>query len=186
MNENLDLLRKWSSTSLFIVPLLGKQIISLDQFAGSFIKDEVRGIDYNRGVYVLFKVKDKDKFRIFLEEERNRGSRIIEEYDYKNSHTMVVYQYSKEFERDVEIILSGKFSKTSNFYQNSIPKTFKVTKAGVSKDMPTFQHCVFKKFPEYIDYWRDLYGLEINYKEDEVWHLYKEREIFTQEKLNLL
>ena len=186
MNENFDILRKFTSTSLFIVPLLGKQIISSDEFVNAFIKDEVRGIDYDRGVYILFKVENKDKFEKFLENERGRGARIIEEHDYPKNHVMVVYQYDKKFEKDVEIILSGKFSKTSPMYQSNITETVKVTKMGVTKNITSFQHSIFKKLPEYIDYWKDLYGLDINYYQDEVWHHYQEREIFDQLKLNKL
>lgn len=185
MNENFDILRKFTSTSLFIAPLLGKKIVPLDEFVNAYIKDEVRGIDYNRGIYVLFKVSEKDKFEHFLESERTRGAKIIEEYDYPNNHIMVVYQYDKRFERDVELILSGKFSKTSSFYQSNISETFKATKLGVTKNIITFQHSIFKKLPEYVEYWQELYGLELT-RNDEVWHHYKEREVFDQLKFNKL
>lgn len=179
--------RKWTATNLFIVPLLGigRPNLNVNGLENAFIKDEVKGIEYDNAVYLLFRPMNQERFEEFLGKERLRKARIIDEYDYEDGYTMLVYQYDPKWQFDVEIILSGKFSKTSKDYQETIPKTQRVTeKMGVFKDLLTIQHQVFKKDPNLAAYWNYEYGLEFE-KDDEVWEYYPEREFFTKEKLKI-
>lgn len=180
-NTLIDTLRTWTNTNIFLAPLLGisRQELNENGFINAFIKDEVHGIDYTRGLYLLFKPKNADDFETFLNKERIRKAIIIDEYDYKG-HTIVVYQYDEKWVKDVEKILDGQFSKTSEEFKKFFPKTRKITSGAKTEEILSTQHAIFRKSQEYIDYWKEELGLDIDYKEDEVWHNFKEREIFNE------
>ena len=184
LKQILDEVRTWTSINIFVTPLLGLERKKLREngFVNAYIQDE-GGVQYDRGIYLLFKPKNPDKFEEFLGEERARKAKIIEEYDVKEGFVMVVYQYDKEWEKDIELIKEGKFSKTSSEFQSALPKTTKLHKMGGVVEVLTVQHSIFKKVQDYADYWDDLYGLKLDYKEDEFWHHYKDREIFNIEKI---
>lgn len=183
--------RKLTATSLFIVPTLGisREEINRHGFENAYVKDEIKNIDYNNAVYLLFRppLHKMENFTDFLTKERARKARIIDEYDYPDGWIMLVYQYEDKWKEDVETILSGKFSKTSREFQNLTPKTVKYNPHGLKngEDL-TVQHQIYKKDPRLANFWNELYGLEFNYEEDEYWERYEEREIFneiTQKKL---
>lgn len=179
-----------TATSLFLVQLIGipQAPIRLAEagFVNAYIKDEIHNVEYDRGLYLLFKPKYSLSLNDFLDEERDRKARIIEEYDYAGGYTMVVYQYDAKWEEDVKLITQGKFSKTSRGFQNTIEKTRTTQKMGRKVETMSIQHQIFKCVPEIIEYWEDLYGLNIDYKTDQCWEFYAEREIFNQETFKKL
>lgn len=183
-----DEYRKCTATNLFIVPLLGisRNRLTDNGMENAYIKDEIKGIDYDRGVYLLLRPLKQEKFALFLQEERARKAKILDEYDYPDGWTMLVYQYDEEYEKDVQKIMRGKFSRTSERYKEKIPKTLKIQKSGVSREILTMQHEVFKKSTSLENYWAELYGLEFDYYHDEYYEFYAEREVLTQELLNKL
>ena len=166
-----EMFRDWTATNLFIVPTLGIERSKLKEngLVNAYIKDSNRKIDYERGLYLLFKPVNKDKFEEFLEYARNK-SNILEEYDYDDL-VMVVFQYPKKWEEDVKTILTGKFSKTSTSFKESILKE-------TADGNLTVQHQIFKKVPNLEKYWKNEFGLELNFKEDEYWHFYNQKEIY--------
>ena len=66
--------RKHTITSIFIVPTLsiGKEKLLDNGFVNGYIKDGRRDAQYENAVYLLFKPKDLDKFREFLDKEEKR------------------------------------------------------------------------------------------------------------------
>ncbi len=180
--------KEWTATNLFIVPLLGIKRASLMEngLHNAYIKDEVKGVEYERGVYMLFRAMNQEKFNDLLLSERKRKAALVDEYDYPDGWTMVVYQYDTKWEEDVKKILKGEFSFTSKSLQDNIPKTSRVMKNGVMTENLTLQHQIFKKAPSLSAYWNEELGLELDYKEDEFWDFYLEKEYFTQETLNNL
>lgn len=185
-NTVLDTVRTWTMTNLFLVPLLGISRIGLGKkgFINAFIKDEVKGVDYLRGIYLLFKPQDPTEFEEFLASERERKAKIIDEYDYPKGLVMVVYQYDEKWEKDIYILMTGKYSQVSTEFKGIFPVTKKIS--GSSKEFISIHHGIFRKTQEYIDYWKEELGLDIDWKEDEVWPFYSEREYFTQETLDKL
>jgi len=183
-----EIYRKWTATNLFLTPLLGIGRANLDAngFENAYIKDEIKGIDYENAVYLLFRPMNQERFEEFLSKERSRKAKIIDEYDYPDGYTMVVYQYDPKWQFDIEIIMSGKFSKVSTDFKESIPKTGrKVEKPGVFKEITTIQHQIFKKDLQVQTYWKYELGLDFE-KDDEIWPIYFEKEIFSQDTLEKL
>ena len=178
--KEIDEMKNWTATKIFIVPLLGidhKTLIS-NGIVNAYIQDECKGVNYERAVYLLFHPVDKFRFEQFIDGERERKAKIIDEYDYEDGYIMLVYQYALEWNDDVKTILTGKYSKVSKKYQEFVPKTYKIQKMGVSRDAPSMQHSIIKRLPVYIEYWKNLYDIDINYKTEEAWHFYLERESF--------
>lgn len=180
--------RNWTATNLFLVPGLGAKRLSLNEqgFENAYIKDEIKGIDYENAVYMLFRPPNQEGFRVFLEKERERKAKIIDEYDYDDGWTMVVYQYDGRWANDVRKLMKGRFSLVSKEFQESIPKTIRTGTTGIFKDKVTIQHEIFRKHPDLADYWQEELGLELNFREDEFWHFYAEREIFNETTLKKL
>ena len=97
---------------------------------------------------------------------------------------MLVYQFDKKWQEDIDIIMTGKFSKVSEEYKSLMPVTIK-SKDGSNKERLTMQHSIFNKSESLKKYWFELYGLEFA-EEDEVWEFYPTREVFTQKTLDSL
>jgi hypothetical protein len=70
---------KKTITSIFIVPTLsiGRERLLNNGYINGYIKDNRKDIQYDSCVYLLFKPKDLDKFRDFLDEEYERTKSII-------------------------------------------------------------------------------------------------------------
>lgn len=185
--EHWDNLSKWTATNLFVVPTLGITRGRLNIFGleNAYIKDEVKGIDYERGVYMLFRPKDTFRFGEFLEEERSSGAVIVDEYDYRDGYTMVVYQYPRKWKEDVDIIMTGKFSQVSEGFKATVPRLTKSVVGGKEMDGINSQHKIYEGAEDLKEYWNIKYGLEFE-KGDEHFSFYPEREIFTEETLKNL
>ena len=76
--------RKISATNLFITPLLniGRENLVRQGFVDAFMKDELREIEYERAIYLLFKPQDIRQFNLFVEVQRESNMPIIDEYDH--------------------------------------------------------------------------------------------------------
>lgn len=175
--------RKISATNLFITPLLnlGRPNLIKLGFVDAFMKDELREIEYERSVYLLFKPINIEEFNLFTEEQRESNAPIIDEYDY-GKWTILVYKLPKKFEDDYEKILQGKFSHVSEEYKKAIPKWYRIGENGAYVDKMNIQHMAFEKSDELKKYWKDELDLTIT-NSDEHWHHYFEREVLNKETL---
>ena len=163
--------RKHTITSIFIVPTLsiGKEKLIDNGFVNGYIKDGMRDTQYENAVYILFKPKNLDKFRGFLDAEYERTKSIIDDYDYEDGYVVVVYEINSKLKNDIELIKQGKYSKTSPAFQGIFPKVVKIKKNGLQKDEISLQYIVFNKTDDLVQFWEDKLGIEL--PEDlEVWH----------------
>lgn len=175
-------IRKISATNIFIVPILGvkrEKLIEMG-FTEAFIKDGIKELEYENAVYLLFRAKNWGDFNLFVEKERERGAPIIDEYDYPDGWTVLVYKYPKKWEKDVKLITTGKYSQISKEFMSLHPRYKKSISGGENEE--TYQWLIRNKDQKVKDYWKK--ELDLNFEEcDEVWHFYGEREILTQDKL---
>jgi hypothetical protein len=163
--------RKHTITSIFIVPTLsiGREKLIDNGFVNGYIKDGMRDTQYENAVYILFKPKNLDKFKVFLDGEYERTKSIIDDYDYEDGYVVVVYEINSKLKNDIELIKQGKYSKTSPAFQGIFPKVVKIKKNGLHKDEISLQYRVFNKTEDLVQFWEDKLGIEL--PEDlEVWH----------------
>jgi hypothetical protein len=127
---------KKNITSIFMVPTLKvpKDALRSNGFINAYIRDDRRDDDYKESIYLLFKPKDLDKFREFLDNEYERTKTVIEDYDYEDGYVVVVYQLNERYKKDFTLIKQGKYSKTSSDFQKVFPKIIKIVKNGLHRD----------------------------------------------------
>jgi hypothetical protein len=180
---------KKNITSIFIVPTLKvpKDALKGNGFINGYIKDLRKEDQYEDSIYLLFKPKDLDKFREFLDYEYERTKTVIEDYDYEDGYVVVVYQLDNKYKKDYDLIRQGKYSKTSANFQKLFPKVVKITRNGLHKDEISLQYRIFNKAEDLISFWEEK--LEIDFKstfgEDfEVWDGWDEsKEILEIDKI---
>lgn len=172
-------------TTIFIVPVfsIGKEKLVNNGFVNGFIKDSRRDVQYKDSVYLLFKPKDLDKFRVFLDGEYERTKSIIDDYDYEDGYVVVVYQISPRLLPDIELIKQGKYSQTSTKFQQIFPRIVKIIKQGFQKDELSLQYRVFNKTEDLRQFWEDK--LDVIFDDDmEVWHGFiEDKEILDLDKI---
>jgi hypothetical protein len=163
--------RKHTITSVFIVPTLsiGRDKLLDNGFLNGYIKDSNKDIQYENAVYLLFKPKDLDKFRDFLDGEYERTKSIIDDYDYEDGYVVVVYEVNPRLKDDIELVKQGKYSQTSKKFQEIFPKVIQIKQNGMRRDEVSLQYRVFNKTEDLVKFWEDK--LEVTLPEDlEVWH----------------
>ena len=177
--------RKHTITSVFIVPTLsiGRDKLLDNGFLNGYIKDANRDVQYENAVYLLFKPKDLDRFRDFLDEEYERTKSIIDDYDYEGGFVVLVYELDMKFSRDFSLIKMGKYSKTSPEFQAMFSKIVKIELNGIKKDDISLQYRVFNKTEDLKEYWQEKLGVEFD-DSMEVWQGFiEENETLFIEKL---
>jgi len=176
---------KKTITSIFMLPTLriDKNDLQQNGFVNAYIKDENREIQYEDCIYVLFKPDNLDKFKLFLDKEYERTETIIDDYDYEGGLVVLVYQLNHKYTNDFNLIKQGKYSQTSNEFQELFPKVLKIVKNGLYKDELSLQYRIFNKTSELKEYWENKIGINFNDKM-EVWRTFDEKdEILTTDKI---
>lgn len=173
---------KKTITSVFMVPTLEipKGQLLEKGFINAYSKDSHREVQYDDCIYLLFNPKDLDDFREFLESEYERTKSVIDDYDYEDGYVVVVYKLNSKFQRDFDLVRSGKYSKTSLAFQKLFPQTVKVKVGKYYKEEMSLQYRVFNKTEDLIKFWEDALGVEFD-EDQEIWHGYDE----DSETLNL-
>ena len=161
---------KKTITSIFMVPTLGinKDEAKDNGFINGYCRDGNREIQYEGSIYLLFKPKNLDKFRAFLDGEYERTKDVIDDYDYEDGFVVVVYELNKKFKKDFNLVREGLYSKTSSEFQAKFPKVVKITRGGLNKDEISLQYRVFNKTEDLKTYWEEKLGIEFD-DEWEVW-----------------
>lgn len=157
-------------TSIFIVPTLklGKEHLVNNNFLNGYIADLRRDVQYEDAVYLLFKPDDLDRFREFLENQYESNHMLIDDYDYEDGFVVVVFKLDMKHKKDLDLIMRGKYSQTSQKFKDIFPKVVKVVKNHLHKDEISLQYRIFKKTQDLRDYWEDRTG--VVFTEDmEVW-----------------
>jgi hypothetical protein len=173
-----------------MVPTLGikKDCLDENNCINAFCSDSKRDVQYENAVYLLFKPLDLDKFKNFLDEERERTKMLIDDYDYKGGYIVLVYQLDKKWEKDFNLIKQGKYSKTSDDFQQIFPKVKKIVVEGKHADQISLQWRIFKKTEDMRDFWEndEKWGSGVRFTENmEVWPMWNwEKEILNIDKIN--
>lgn len=179
-------------TSIFMVPLLKipKDQMRLNNFINAYIKNFDRDVEYSENtIHLLFCPENIDRFREFLISEYKRCECIIEDYDYfNNKFIVVVYKIDDKFKEDIELIKSGKYSKTSQDFQNEFPKNITIIEKGFHKNEVSLQYRIFNKTEDLIDFWNTKLEIDISSlfenNDFEVWEGFQiDRETLTLNKL---
>lgn len=172
-------------TSIFMIPTLGIPYGKLNEngFINGYIDDQTHDSKYKNCVFVLFKPKDMDVFRIFLDAENERIQDIVEDYDYEGGFVVIVYKLPKKFKDDFKLIKKGKYSKTSDEFKQSFPKVMKVKIKFLHRDELTLQWRIFRKDQNLKEHWEKKIGVKFS-KNQEVWSgWHKESEILNIENI---
>lgn len=143
-------------TTIFIVPTLGidKPILNKNGFVNGYLDDFDHDLDYEDVVYVLFKPKNLDEFKIFLEDVYENNKLVIEDYNNEKDEIIVIFKLDEKFKKDYDLILSGKYSKTSEAFKDNFPKTVLIN--GV--ETKSLQAMIFDKDPKLARYWSSFLG----------------------------
>lgn len=156
-------------------------------FINAYIKDNRREDQYKESIYLLFKPKELDKFREFLDNEYERTKSIIEDYDYEDGYVVVVYQLNEKYRKDFDLIRQGKYSKTSADFQKNFPKIIKIYRGGLHKDEISLQYRIFNKNEDLVDFWEEKLGIDFKTtvgNDFEVWSGWDEKnEILELDKI---
>jgi hypothetical protein len=177
--------RKHTITSIFIVPTfsIGRDKLLDNGFVNGYIKDGRKDVQYENAVYLLFKPKDLDRFRLFLDGEYERTKSIVDDYDYEDGYVVVVYEINPRLKDDIELIKQGKYSQTSKKFQEIFPKNVQIKKNGLRRDEISLQYRVFNKTEDLVQFWEDKLGMELP-EDVEVWHgFFEEFETLDLDKL---
>ena len=153
-----------------MVPTLGinKELLKDNGFINAYSRDGNRDIQYENSIYLLFKPKDLDKFRGFLDGEYERTKSVIDDYDYEDGYVVVVYELNSKFKKDFALVREGLYSKTSPEFQAKFPKIVKIKRGGLHKDEISLQYRVFNKTEDLRKYWEEKLG--VDFEDDwEVW-----------------
>ena len=175
---------KKNITSIFMIPTLNipKDCLKDNNFINGYIKDVNRD-EYKDCVYLLFKPKNLDRFKEFLDNEYERTKDVIEDYDYEKGYVVVVYQLNKAYKKDFNLIKKGMYSKTSIEFQALFPKVIKIMKNGLHKDELSLQYRIFIKSGDLIDFWEERLATKFE-EEYELWDGFsEENEILDINKL---
>lgn len=153
-----------------MVPTLeiNKELLKDNGFINGYSRDGSRDIQYENSIYLLFKPKDLDKFRGFLDGEYERTKNVIDDYDYEDGYVVVVYELNGKFKKDFALVREGLYSKTSPEFQAKFPKIVKIKRGGLHKDEISLQYRVFNKTEDLRKYWEDKLGVDFD-EEWEVW-----------------
>lgn len=153
-----------------MVPTLGinKELLTDNGFINGYSRDGNRDVQYDNSIYLLFKPKNLDKFRAFLDGEYERTKAVIDDYDYENGYVVVVYELNTKFKKDFNLVREGLYSRTSEDFQAKFPKVVKIKRAGLHKDEISLQYRVFNKTEDLRKYWEEKLGVEFD-EDWEVW-----------------
>lgn len=182
-------IKKMTATTIFIVPTLKidkKHLMNIDfNFINGYIKDLGREDNYEDAAYLLFKPKDLENFRDFVNGEYERTPNIIEDYDHDGGFVVLVYTLNLKFKRDFELIKLGQYSKTSEEFQNLFPRFKEVMRNGLIHVEMSLQHRIFNKTDDLKKYWERKIG--IFHDDMEVWSRFQEeKETLEIEKIREL
>lgn len=157
-------------TSIFMVPTLsiGKDVLTANGFINAYVKDNMKEVQYENCIYLLFKPSNINQFKEFLDNEYERTTLLVDDYDYNGGYVVLVYMLDDKWTNDYALIREGKYSKTSQGFQKCFPKIVKIVKNGLRKDEISLQYRVFNKSEDIKKYWEERIGTVFS-DDMEVW-----------------
>lgn len=162
---------KKTITSIFLVPTLKipKESLKDNEFINGYSNDKGSDLQYDDSIYLLFKPKNLDRFREFLESEYERTKDVLDDYNYEDGFVVVVYKLDVNFKSDFSLIREGKYSKTSPSFQALFPRVTKIVKNGLHRDEISLQYRIFNKTEDLVEFWEKEFGMSFD-KSYEVWN----------------
>ena len=153
---------KKTVTSIFMVPTLmaPKNALKENGFVNAYVDDVDQDFKYDNVIYILLLPTDLAKLREFLDGEYERTTSIIEDYDYEGGYVVLVYKLDMKWETDFELIKQGRYSETTDAFQEMFPKIIKIRRKGLHRDEISLQYRVFNKTEDMIEYWEDKRGVD--------------------------
>ena len=177
---------KKTISSIFFVPTLKipRESLQSNEFLNGYSKDGIGDEHcYDDCVFLLFRPKNIDKFREFLDSEYERTKSILEDYDHPPGFILVVYKLDDKFKSDFNLIRKSRYSRTSPEFQALFPKVVKIQVNGLSRDEVSLQMRIFKKTEDLRKFWEEKFNVSLG-DDIEVWEGYhEENEILTEETL---
>lgn len=169
-----------------MVPTLGinSEDLARNGFIDGYIKDETNDMQYKNVVYLLFKPDDMDVFDRFVQSEFERTKQLIDDYDYTEGYTVLIYQLNHKFDNDFKLVKESRYSKTSEEFQRQFPRVKKIKLPnGRRMDELSLQYRIFNKTGDLVEFWEKQF--EMTFSEDmEVWYgFFEEREILNINKI---
>lgn len=143
-------------TSIFMVPTLKvpKPSLKVNGFINGFIDDSNKEDKYKDSIYLLFRPKDIEKFKTFLDSEYERTNDVILDYDYPNGYVVVIYKLNSKYKEDYELVKKGLYSKTSQKFQDCFDKLIDVPNTeNIIVTQESLQYKVFNKTEDLKDFW---------------------------------
>jgi hypothetical protein len=172
---------KKTVTSVFMVPTLGitRSDLHDNKFINAFSKDKDKEIDYEDVVFLLFKPKDLNMFKEFLDEEYERTRAIIDDYDYETGYVVVVYELNERFKSDFDLVKKSKYSQTSKAFQKLFPKKVHVDQESRTSNLSpiedSIQFLIFNKSKRLVNFWENIIATQYLSSVDvEVWPFFDE------------
>lgn len=177
--------KKSTISTIFIVPPLSIDRLRLrdNGFLNAYIKDDMRDVQYENAVYLLFRPDNQNKFKLFLDDEYERTKNVIDDYDYEDGFVVMVYQLDPALKADYGLVKLGRYSKTSPTFQAKFPKVIKIKHNGLHRDEISLQYRIFNKTEDLKIFWEEKLGVDFD-DTMEVWEGWlDENEILNIEKL---
>lgn len=177
---------KKTVTSIFMVPSLkiNREHLLANNFLNGYSMDETRDIpSYEDSIYLLFRPKDIDKFREFLDSEYERTRDIIEDFDHIGGFVVVVYKLDPKYKEDFNLIRRSRYSKTSPEFQALFPKVVKIQVNGLQRDEISLQVRIFKKTADLVRFWEEKFNVDLGDDIEVYEGFHIENETLTEEKL---
>jgi hypothetical protein len=176
---------KKTITTIFMLPTLkiDRKKLGDNNCINAYIKDEGQETSYKDAIYVLFKPADLDIFKVFLDSEYERTEQLIEDYDYPGGYVMLVYKLDSKFKKDFELVKLGKYSLTSDKFQDLFPKTVTILKNKHPKEEISLQYRIFNRTEDMVLYWEERLGV-VFADDQEVWYGFiNEKEVFNLDNI---
>jgi|SRR6478609_3608934 len=161
---------KKTISSIFMVPTLkiGKEKLRVNGFVNGYFKDGKQEVPYEDSCYLLFKPNRMEMFNQFLNEEYARTKNLIDDYDHEGGFVVLVYSLNSRYKHDFDLIRMGRYSETSQEFQDQFEKVTKIVKGSSIKEETTLQWRIFNKSEDLKKYWEDR--IAVHLKDDsEVW-----------------
>lgn len=179
---------KKTISSTFFVPTLkiGRDNLLKAGFVNAYFKDGERDEQYENCVYLLFKPENLVEFREFLNDEYERTTNVVDDYDYAGGFIVVVYKLNSKYKADFDLVRQGKYSKTTKAFQAEYPKTVRLYENNSYKEEVSIQFRIFNKTKDLKDFWETKLGIAFD-EDQEVWYTFEEdKETLTYNKLKEL
>lgn len=167
--ERKNPMSKSTCSTLFLCPLTGNLPSALRKhgFINAYVRDELRIDEFENCLLLVFKPENLVGFEKFIEEEKFRTTNLVDDYDYPGKLCVLVYELPKDFEKDIEKIYKGQYSKVSSRFKKLFPEFAGI---GLSK-RETLQYWIFTKSPKLKEKIEKKYDLEIP-DETELWEMF--------------